>query len=64
MTFVYICQMKKKIKFFQEHFCVDYETPDRYILLIEVEDGIPVAAYVVKVPEPYLRCTLYPYVVN
>ncbi len=56
--------MKKKIKFFQEHFCVDYETPDRYLLLIEVEDGIPVAAYVVKVPKPYLRCTLYPYVVN
>ena len=56
--------MKKKTKFFQEHFCVDYETPDRYLLLIEVGDGRPVAAYVVKVPEPYLRCTLYPYVVN
>jgi hypothetical protein len=56
--------MKKKTKFIQEHFCVDYETPDRYLLLVEVEDDIPVAAYVVKVPEPYLRCTLYPYVVN
>jgi hypothetical protein len=64
MTFCYFCQMKKKIKFFQEHFCVDYETPDRYLLLIEMEDRIPIAAYVVKVPEPFLRCTIYPYIVN
>lgn len=64
MTFYYICLMKKKTKFIQEHFCVDYETPDRYLLLVEVEDDKPIAAYVVKVPEPFLRCYLYPYIVN
>ncbi len=56
--------MKKNIKFLQELFYVDYETPDRYLLLIEVKDGIPVAAYVVKIPGAFLRCTYYPYIGN
>ena len=64
MTFDYICTMKKNIKFLQELFYVDYETPDRYLLLIEVKDGIPKAAYVVKIPSAFLKCTLYPYIGN
>jgi hypothetical protein len=57
-------KMKKKPKFLHEFFTIDWESPDRYLVLMEILDDKPVSVYFVKMPAPALRCTYYPYIQN
>lgn len=54
----------KKIKYYQEFFRVDFEKPDYFIILIEVEDDTPKQSWVLKVPPIDVRCYMNPYVYN
>lgn len=56
--------MKKKKWFIQEYLCIDFESPDRYIIIIEVEDDIPLTSLVVKIPKIYPQFPINPYIVN
>jgi len=58
----------KNPKFFQQQIRADHDSTDSYLLLIEIEDNIPIASYIVKIPESYKYCfkafPYYPEIVN
>jgi hypothetical protein len=56
--------MKIKRKFLHEFFTIDWESPDRYMVLIETVDDQPVSVYYIKIPPACLKCTYYPYIQN
>jgi hypothetical protein len=64
MTFSYICTMKKNRTFFHQYFCADFESPDQYIVIIEVEDEVPLKVFLVKIPRIYPIFTINPYLIN
>jgi hypothetical protein len=54
--------MDKEIKIYQEHMRIDYDDPNRYLIIVEIEDNTPVASYVVRIPKSAKYCDqLYPY---
>ena len=56
--------MNKEIQFLLENLTVVFKGIDRYTVLIELDKGIPVAAYLLKLPDPYLRCHIGPITLN
>jgi len=44
---------KKKIVIHQKSICLDSKKMENYLVLIETVDNIPVATYLVKIPESY-----------
>lgn len=58
---------QKRIKFIQEFVTTDIENdiPDGYsMILIEIENDIPVRAYIVTMPPESLKSRYYPYIPN
>ena len=53
-----------KRTFTHEHFYLDAENYESFFVLIELRDAVPVASFIVKFPQPYLACTINPYVAN
>ena len=47
--------MKKKRIFLQEYFCVDFESHNQYLVIIEIEDDLPITSFVVKLPRIYAQ---------
>jgi len=62
--YAYLCCLKRKIKFRQEYLALDYDGNDVYLLLVELEYDIPIRTFIVKVPKPDLRFTIYPFKQN
>jgi len=56
--------MKKKRTFFHQYFYPDYESPDQYVIIIEVEDEVPLKVFLVKIPRIYPIFTINPFLVN
>jgi len=56
--------MKRKRTFFHQYFYHDYESPDQYVIIIEVEDEVPLNVFLVKVPRIYPIFTINPFLVN
>lgn len=58
----------KNPKFFQQNIRANNDSSDSYLLLIEIEDNIPIASYIVKIPESYKyyfkAFPYYPEIVN
>lgn len=64
MTFYYFCTMKKKSTFFHQYFYPDYESPEQFMIIIEVEDEVPLNVFLVKIPRIYPIFTINPFLVN
>ena len=45
--------MKKKTRFLQEYFCLDFENDFGYLVLIEIVEDKPIASFVVKIPASF-----------
>jgi hypothetical protein len=56
--------MKNKRWFHQEYIFKDYESPERYLIIIEVEDDTPITSFIVKLPRFYPEFSITPYLVN
>lgn len=57
---------EKSIKwtFTHWHWCLDYDSYDWAMIVVELHNSVPVASFVMPVTKPYLRFTIYPYVLN
>lgn len=54
-----------KSRFIHNHIYLNGESELHYIVIIETIEGVLITGtYTVKVPKPYLRCTINPYCVN
>ena len=56
--------MNDDIKFQLEDLTDVYRGIERYAVLIVLKNGIPVDTYILKLPDPYLRCHLGPITLN
>jgi hypothetical protein len=46
------------------HWLIDYDSYEWCCIVVELIDGVPVSSYVIPPTKPYLRFTIYPYVLN
>jgi hypothetical protein len=46
------------------HYCIDEDNYQWVFILVELSDYVPIAAYVVPVTKPFLKCFIYPYIRN
>jgi hypothetical protein len=53
-----------KTQFLLEFIDLDYESPPRHFVLVEIINGIPVRAHIGVLSGSYLECTYYPYILN
>jgi len=56
--------MKKKFRFKQLPLAIRPNEPLQYIVIKEFQDGKPVGYGTVKVPKPFLKYPLNPYLMN
>lgn len=56
--------MSKRRMFQQEYFRYDFESTDQYLIIIEIEDEVPIGTYIVKFPRFYPQFPITPYLVN
>lgn len=62
---VYLCIMKKRRRFFQEHIVLDDENREHYLVIIELnDDNTPINSFTVRVPKPNLKFPRNPYLLN
>ena len=64
MPFFYLCSMGKRRMFQQEYFRIDFESADQYLIIIEIEDEVPLGTFIVKLPRFYPQFPITPYLVN
>lgn len=56
--------MQNKTRFIQLEFYVEYDKPSDYIIIVEVFNDVPIAAYVVKVPVQFSQFPRFPFIKN
>ena len=58
-------ESQKKRKFRQEFYITNEENFQWFLILIEVDErDLPIKTYIIKMPEPDARFTIYPYIKN
>jgi hypothetical protein len=58
-------QNKNKTKFRQEYYITNEESLQWFLILIEVdENDLPLKTYIIRMPEPDSRFTIYPNIKN
>lgn len=56
--------MKEKISFRHEHFKVDFESQESFLVIVELVNFLPVSSYIVKVPNISHKLYVSPYSIN
>ncbi len=56
--------MEKKTTFRQEHLVIDMDDHQHYMIVVELENNIPVRSFTVKMPEPCLTFPSHPNLFN
>lgn len=59
-----IGNMENKIRIMQQYIWTDFDKADEYLIIIELENDVPMATYMTKLPKPFTLFPLNLYIKN